>query len=178
MAAAFVLIVGLLGVLGMLTRAMSTTSSSNQRVAATNVTRELVESARGITYETATPAGIEAAIKAKGIGSGTPWTVVRRGVTYTITASVCTLDSPADGIETTAPANLCTPALTSTRTDLNGDDFRRVTFVVSWREGSTVQVGDADRADRQPHRRPRPAHQDGVAAVADDHQPHGDDRDA
>lgn len=139
MAAAFVLIVGLLGVLGMLTRAMSTTSSSNQRVAATNVTRELVESARGISYETATPAGIETAIKAKGIGSGTPWTVVRRGVTYTITATVCTLDSPADGIETAAPANLCTPALTSTRIDLNGDDFRRVTFNVAWREGSTVK---------------------------------------
>ena len=137
--AAFVLIVGLVGVLGMLTRAMSTTQSSNQRVAATNVTRELVESARGISYDTASPAGIEAAIKAKGIGSGTPWTVVRRGVSYTITASVCTLDSPADGIETSPPANVCTPALTSARTDLNGDDFRRVTFVVSWREASALK---------------------------------------
>ena len=64
--AAFVLMVGLLGVLGMLTRSMSTTAQSNQRVGATNVTRELVEAARGISYDALTPAAMESAIKARG----------------------------------------------------------------------------------------------------------------
>jgi Tfp pilus assembly protein PilV len=139
MTAAFVLVVGLLGILTMLTRAMATTSQSNERVGATNVARELAEAARGVPYDSATPAALATSIKAKGLGSGTPWTLVRRGVTYTITVAVCTLDSPADGIETTPPPNICTPALTSARSDLNGDDFRRVTFTISWTQGTTTR---------------------------------------
>ena len=37
------------------------------------------------------------------MGSGNPWLITRRGVDYTVTATVCTLDSPADGIESTGP---------------------------------------------------------------------------
>ncbi len=137
--AAFVLMVGLLGVLGMLTRSMSTTAQSNERVGATNVTRELVEAARGISYDSLTPSAMPSAIKARGLGTGTPWIIERRGVRYTITSSSCTLDSPADGIDTTAVANLCTPVLTSATSDVNGNDFRRVTFQVAWTQGTTTR---------------------------------------
>ena len=43
--------------------------------------------------------------------SGGTWTIERRGVTYTITTSVCTFDDPKDGLGVTAPPNACpTPA--------------------------------------------------------------------
>src|SRR3954454_17539406 len=64
MTAAFVLVVGLLGILTMLTRAMATTSQSNERVGATNVARELGEAARGVPYDSATPAALATSIKA------------------------------------------------------------------------------------------------------------------
>ncbi|MBA3745926.1 MAG: hypothetical protein H0W96_00275 [Solirubrobacterales bacterium] len=140
MVSVLVLVIGLLAVLGMLTGAIGTTSANNQYVGATNLTRELVEAARSAdVYDTLTTAQIPVTLQARGLGSGTPWTIVRRGVTYTIAARACVVDSPADKLESPAPVNVCTPQLTGPTGDTNGDDFRRLSFDISWLKGSRIR---------------------------------------
>ncbi len=134
--AAFVLVVGMLGVLGLLNGALRTTSSNIERVGATNLARELVERTRGLDYDDMTGTLVQTRLKAAGLGAGSPWTIVRRGVTYTITASSCTYDDPADKLASPAPAGVCTPQPAGSTGDSNGEDFRRTTFVVSWVEHS------------------------------------------
>jgi prepilin-type N-terminal cleavage/methylation domain-containing protein len=131
MVASFVLLVGMLGVLTMLTGMLGTTKSSNARVAATNLARELVETTRGLDYDNL--GLVVAQVQARGLGPGTPWTIQRRGVTYTVTATTCAFDDPTDGYAATAPANACN--VNAVGTDSNGDDFRRVTFQLAWSDG-------------------------------------------
>ncbi len=137
MVAVVVLLVGVLGVLTLLTGAMSTTASSSQRLGATNLARELTEAVRGVDYDILTPTLLVPSLKARGLGSGTPWTIERRGVTYTITATACTFDSPADKFSATAPADVCPPPPAGPTGDPNGDDFRRVTFQIAWTDRGT-----------------------------------------
>ena len=135
MVAAGILLVGLLGVLTMTTKQMRTSALNNQRVAATNFARELTEALRSIDYVKLDPTQLRTALQARGnLGSGTPWTVTRRGVTYTLTTTVCTYDDPADKIAAVAPANKCTDNATGTTGDQNGDDFRRVTMTMTWKD--------------------------------------------
>jgi hypothetical protein len=65
---------------------------------------------------------------------GTQWTIERRGVTYTVSTDVCTFDDPKDGLAATPPANACPkPApVAGAPTEVNPDDFRRVTYTLSW----------------------------------------------
>jgi prepilin-type N-terminal cleavage/methylation domain-containing protein len=145
MVASFVLLVGMLGVVALLNGALRTTSVNIERVGATNIARELVERTRGLDYDDMTGGLVVTRLQAAGLGSGTPWTIVRRGVTYTITTSSCTFDDPADGLAATPPANVCSPQPTGTTGDSNGEDFRRTSFTVSWvqRGGKPVSVTQA-----------------------------------
>jgi len=129
-----VLVLGLLGVLTMLTGSLRATTANNARVAATNLGRELVEATRGLSYDDMSGSDVKTKLQAKGLGSGTPWTIDRRGVTFTLSATSCTYDDPADKIAATPPDNVCTPVATGTTGDLNGEDFRRTTFQMTWNE--------------------------------------------
>ena len=142
--ATFVLVVGMLGVLVLLTGALRTTSVNITRVGATNLARELVERTRGLDYDDMSGALVKTRLQAQGMGSGTPWTAERRGVTYTIDASSCTYDDPADKLASPPPAGVCTPQPTGVTGDGNGEDFRRTTFTVSW-----VENGGAQRSAAQ-----------------------------
>ena len=130
MVASMLLLVGILAVLSMYTSALTTTTTSNTRVAATNLARELVETAREIDYDDLDAVAAEA--RDRGLGSGTPWTIERRGVTYTVSASTCAFDSPTDGYAATPPVNPCNTSPAGE--DANGDDFRRVTFELRWHD--------------------------------------------
>jgi len=132
MVASFILVVGMLGVLALLNGALRTTSVNIERVGATNIARELIERTRGLDYDDMTGTLVQTRLQAAGFGTGTPWTIVRRGVTYTITASSCTYDDPADGLAASPPANVCTPQPTGATGDSNGEDFRRTRFTISW----------------------------------------------
>jgi prepilin-type N-terminal cleavage/methylation domain-containing protein len=132
MVASAILLIGLLGVLAMLIGSLRATNASNARVAATNLTRELVEATRGLAYDDMTGSLVQTRLQARGLGSGTPWTIERRGTIYTLVATSCTFDDPADKLAATPPAGACTPAPTGTTGDLNGEDFRRTTFRISW----------------------------------------------
>lgn len=133
MVASLVLVVGMLGVLTMLTGALRTTNTSNTRVAATNLARELVETTRGLDYDNLTD--VVAQLQSRGLGSGSTWTIDRRGVQYTVSATTCAFDDPSDGYATAAavPANAC-PNSNAVGTDPNGEDFRRVTFRLDWND--------------------------------------------
>jgi hypothetical protein len=130
--ASFVLLVGMLGVLTVLDGSVRTTASNNQQVAATNLARELVEATRGLDYDDMAGTTTQARLQADGFGSGTPWTIERSGVTYTVTATSCVYDDPADRMAATPPAGVCMPQPAGSSGDANGDDFRRTTFEVAW----------------------------------------------
>ena len=132
--AGLVVVVGLLGVLTMLTGSLRATTANNARVTATNLTRELIEAVRGLSYSDMTGNLVQTRLQARGLGSGTPWTIERRGVTFTLASTSCTYDDPADKLAATAPADVCTPAPTGTTGDANGEDFRRTTFQIEWNE--------------------------------------------
>jgi hypothetical protein len=143
MGAVLVLIVGLLGTITLVQTADRNGATSNQRIGATNLSRELLEQTRTLTYPQMNAAGIEGALKTRpGLGSGSPWKIERRNVDYTIQTSVCTYDDPVDGIATTtAPLGYCPRGGATADTDPDGDDFRRVTFQVSWSDrGRTRSV--------------------------------------
>lgn len=145
MVASFVLVVGMLGVLALLSGALRTTSVSIERVGATNIARELVERTRGLDYDDMVTGLVQTRLQAAGLGSGTPWTIVRRGVTYTITSSSCTYDDPNDKLASPPPPNVCTPQPAGATGDSNGEDFRRTSFTVSWTQrggqpGSVTQT--------------------------------------
>lgn len=141
MVSAFILLVGMLGLLSVMQRGISTTALNSQRVAATNLAREIVENARATDYDQLTPAQLLAALQSKpNMGSGSPWKIVRRNTTYTVAASVCTFDDPADKVAAVAPANQCTPAPSGTTGDANGDDFRRVTLTMTWTGRGTTRT--------------------------------------
>ena len=122
----------MLGVVSMLTQSVRATGVTNERVGATNLARELIEGARALDYDDMSGQLVRDRLQARGLGSGTPWTIERRNTTYTVTATSCTYDTPADRLATVAPANVCTPQPSGTSGDPNGDDFRRTSFNVAW----------------------------------------------
>jgi len=133
MVACLVLVVGMLGVLSLLTGSLRTTQVNSERVGATNLARRLVEQTRALDYEDMAGALVQSRLQAGGeLGSGSPWTFEGRGVTYTITATTCTYDDPTDGLASPAPDAICLPQPSGSSGDSNGDDFRRTTFRISW----------------------------------------------
>ena len=72
MIATVILVVGMLGVLTMLTGALRGTTANNARVSATNLSRELIEAVRGLSYDDMTSALIKTRLQARGFGIGHP----------------------------------------------------------------------------------------------------------
>jgi hypothetical protein len=148
MVAATILIVGLLGTFVLVDGANGTLATNNARIGATNLAREIVEHSRSSEYEKLNPAQIAGALQAKpGLaGTGNPWSVDRRGVSYEITVSVCTVDDPKDGLAAVPPVNACprANAIAGAPAEANPDDFRKVETTLSWtasgRERSLTQA--------------------------------------
>jgi Tfp pilus assembly protein PilV len=144
MVTALVLVIGIFGAISLLDNANRTSVANNARMGATNLAREILENARSVDYQLLTPSQLEAAIQTKpGMGGGTPWKLSRRGITYTIEASVCTFDDPKDNVAVTPPADVCTPqapvaasAPTNLAAETQPDDFRRVTLKLTWDKGT------------------------------------------
>lgn len=141
MAAALVLVIGMLAVLTVLNTGVSKTTLNRQRVGATNLARELTEAARIANYQRLAPATIAQELQLSSASlessSAAEWTVTRENATYTIQADVCAFDDPADQLASVVPDNRCANNPTGANGDLNGDDFRRLTVQVNWvdREG-------------------------------------------
>lgn len=133
MVAAFVLVVGVLGAVALVDGANRTTSGNRAREGATNLTREIIEDARSVSYGNLEPVSLAPTIAALSggtvQGNGTI-SYVRRGVTYTTTTSLCYVDDPKDGYGSHAGASYCG--------DLTGAadsfprDYKRFTVVTTW----------------------------------------------
>ena len=107
MIGALILLVGAGAAFSLIDNANRSASSNSARVGATNLGRELAEYARNTDYDLLQPSQIIDALRQRpriaGTLSGSTWKIERRGVTYTISASVCTFDDPKDGLGATAP---------------------------------------------------------------------------
>jgi prepilin-type N-terminal cleavage/methylation domain-containing protein len=162
MAASLVLVVGLLGAFILVNVATGTTMRNRAREGALALTREVLESARSLSYGDLTPNEIVPKLKAlpgladsQAAASG--YTVKRRGTVYTIDATVCSYDDPVDSTGPHDTGNYCsdTPGSTGSGTlDFGGatgdgsvqlgggtpDDYKRVVVTLSWKQGSTTRT--------------------------------------
>jgi hypothetical protein len=110
--AASIMVVGLFGTMMMFDHASTTASSTRAREQAVELQRELVEAARAIPFQDVTPTSIVSRLQAKpGLGDASStqpgWQIVRRGVSYTVTAGACTVDDPGDKTGPEDPTLYC-----------------------------------------------------------------------
>jgi prepilin-type N-terminal cleavage/methylation domain-containing protein len=98
--AAVLLLVGILGVATMVNAANGTTTSNKAREQGLALGRELIESARSSRYQSLRPASIVATLQAMpgfaNAGAGKGWTIRRRGIVYTVSVGVCSVDDAGD----------------------------------------------------------------------------------
>jgi Tfp pilus assembly protein PilV len=148
--ASVVLIIGILGTLVLMDAANGATTKTRAREGATNLTRELVEGARSVPYANISPATIVTQLQSQpglaDAGAGAGWTIRRRNTTYTVTASVCTMDDPRDGGGTHSAGGFCadsvaqnTPDTTTGATDKAPEDYKRVRVEATWKQGNSTR---------------------------------------
>ena len=147
MVAVVLLVVGALGVITMVTGANAQTAVTKGREGATNLSREVIDAARGVDYDSLTSSAIVPALQAEpGLADSEPsttgWQINRRGVVYTIASlPICIIDGQADGYgahptsSDPAAAPYCSGQTTGTK-DANPDDFRRVDVTITWSVGA------------------------------------------
>src|SRR5207248_778756 len=95
--ASVVLIVGLLGTFSFLAAAVTASWLTRAREGAVTLARQTTEDARSIPFAQLSPGTITAQLQAMpGLASSstTSWQIVRRGITYTLTAKECSVDDP------------------------------------------------------------------------------------
>jgi prepilin-type N-terminal cleavage/methylation domain-containing protein len=149
--AAMILVVGMLGVATLLESAQRATARTKAREAATNLAREAIEAGRAVPYPDLIPSRLVSQLQAQpGLADAQPdstWQIRRRGIVFTLTASVCSVDeggsTGTDGYgvhtgltfcsDSTVPAGAPTP-------DSNPDDYKRLKIDVSWTQGSTTRT--------------------------------------
>ena len=147
--AAAILLVGVLGALTMLDTANAVTQRTAAREAGTHLAREAIEAARAVPYPDLTPTQVQGQLEAQpGLRDSAPgvagWTVVRRNVTFTLSASVCSVDDgtvAGDGFGNHDGGHFCAESTATGTNDLNPDDYKRVSVTATWRRsGRTFRV--------------------------------------
>jgi prepilin-type N-terminal cleavage/methylation domain-containing protein len=139
-----VLVVGISGAVALIDGANARTLATKDREAGTALTREVIEAARSIPYRQLGGTSLKTELQAiPGLEDSTPstvaWTIVRRKQTYTVDASVCSVDDDQDGYGNTAGGGFC--GATTGTADRNPDDYKRLSLTVSWtRRGVTKNV--------------------------------------
>lgn len=100
--ASVVLVIGLTALFGLLDSSLKASAATAQREGATNLAREILEDARTIPYGQISPGALVGELQVMhglaNASGGAAWQIVRRGVTYTISASECAIDDPKDGL--------------------------------------------------------------------------------
>src|SRR4051812_20114783 len=151
MVAMAVLLTGVLGLMSLTDSAARTTTDTKAREGAVNVEREILEAAGGIAYSQLSPATLVPTVQelpglASQSGAGT-WTLTRRdssgatGFTYTVDATMCSIDDVSDGYGDRAGVTWCDASIPSGTADSQPEDFKRVAVTVSWTiKGQTHNV--------------------------------------
>jgi Tfp pilus assembly protein PilV len=144
MIAGFILVTGVLGAVTLVNGANRTTYTTKERDAATNLARQIIEGSRSIPYAELSQNGFAADLKAlpglADTGPGAGWTIQRRGINYTVSASVCTADDPSDGVGVHDAGQFCSDSSATGTADTNPDDYKRVTADVTWKAPSGTQT--------------------------------------
>src|SRR4051794_22492770 len=111
MVAMVVLVVGLIGVAGMMDHAVQASVTTKAREGGVALQREIVETAKGLAYDSLTPSSVVSQLRAANPGlvdAGDPgWQIKRRNITYTISVGVCSVDDPSDLYGTHDAATFC-----------------------------------------------------------------------
>lgn len=131
-----VLLVGVLGTVALIDGASAATSDNKAREGATALGRELTELTRAIAYTKLDPTQVPAELQTRpGLADSSGaagYTIARRGFTYTLTVSACSVDDAKDALGAHGGVTFC-PESTATGTkDRNPDDYRRVTLTLTW----------------------------------------------
>jgi prepilin-type N-terminal cleavage/methylation domain-containing protein len=144
-----ILLVGVLGVVSLVDGANAVTSKTKAREGGTNLARSIVEVARSIRYRDLTTASLSAALDNRpGLADSKPstpgYTILNRGVQYTLTLGVCSLDDPKDNLGDHDNGVLfCddtdAPGAGQSAVDRNPDDYKRVRVTLSWNTRATDQ---------------------------------------
>lgn len=144
-----ILMVGILGVVSLVDGANAVTSKTRAREAGTNVARSVIEVSRSIRYRDLTTAALQDALQARpALADSEPalagHTILARGVDYTMTLTVCSLDDAKDDLgEHLEGVTYCSdsdvlPAGQPAR-DRNPDDYKRVRVKLVWKTRNTEQ---------------------------------------
>jgi prepilin-type N-terminal cleavage/methylation domain-containing protein len=117
--ASVVLLVGVLGVLGIVTQSDSVSASNRAREQGIALQREIIEAARSIPYDQLTQNAIVSRIQATaGLTDSTMlatgWTYTRRTVKYAVAVGTCAVDDPTDGTGPHESAGYCLTGTGST----------------------------------------------------------------
>jgi Tfp pilus assembly protein PilV len=148
--AMLLLLVGMLATFMLVGNANATLSKTRAREAATNLARELLEGARDTTYSKIGTSGwYTSTLQGVSGGSGTvtavgsngqSTTVVRRGVSYAVTATWCSLDDAGDGYGShSTSVSWCSDSSSTSTTDPQPEDYKRVTTTITWSFAGKVQ---------------------------------------
>src|SRR4051812_17877264 len=142
MVAMAVLLTGVLGLMSLTDSAARTTTDTKAREGAVNLEREVLEGAGGIAYSQLSPATLVPSLQAlPGLASqsgGGGWTLTRRdstgqtGFTYTVDATMCSIDDVSDGYGDRSGVTWCSAGVPSGTADSQPEDFKRVAVTVSW----------------------------------------------
>jgi hypothetical protein len=144
MVAAFVLAVGVLGVVAVIDRANAATSANKAREGGTNVAREVIENASALPYREVTRTTLPERLRSRpgladsDANAASGWTVVRRGregdageIRYTVEASVCFVDDANDGTGA-HDTDFCAESPPAGSGDTTPKDYKRVDATVTW----------------------------------------------
>ena len=147
MVAATLLVVGVLGVLSMVDGANKASARTKAREGATNLAREAIEAARAVPYPDVTPSRLESEIAAQpGLAdssSDAGWNVTRRGITYTLVPTVCSVDDgtvATDGYGNHSGGSFCADSTTQGTADSNPEDYKRVAINVTWQDRNETRT--------------------------------------
>ena len=141
-AAAMVLLVGMLGTLTLVEGAARATSSAGALEAATSLGREVLEKSKQVAYADLTTAAVQTKLKADpDLVSTQPakWTISRRGVEYTVSVSVCAIDDAADGFGSRDGGSFCAGLPAAGTADRQAEDAKRVTVALTWGSGRRIR---------------------------------------
>jgi prepilin-type N-terminal cleavage/methylation domain-containing protein len=136
MVAIFVLLVGVLGTIALSEGAARSTQINKGREEGTNVVRDAIEATHTFQYAAISQASIYGQLQgqtglADDLSSTAGYQLIRRGITYTLTVTVCTYDDPKDGMGA-HDANYCSDVGAAAATDANPSDYKRVTVTAAW----------------------------------------------
>lgn len=147
-----VTLIGALSAITLIERANATTVTTRAREGAVNLAREVVETTRGVPFASLTTGTLDGLVQ-----SGVPqladdspapgWQIRRRGISYTVTTQICTMDDARDGGGTQDAGSFCadsvaasTPAPVTGTVDRSPEDYKRARVQVAWTHQGVARI--------------------------------------